>query len=122
MKLIWWFISKNCVSDDANNANHKVLERYFLLKNAPNFPKIINQTTEHIDKISNNLVLSGGLYLNIIKNPKNCFDAPAFPVLVDVEVRTSLPGVCGKYPIVSFAVGKAAITFDKHITNFNFVV
>ena len=120
MKLIRGSIHNNYVSDNTNNLNDKVLKRHFLLNDAENFPKIVNQATKHIDKISYDFILCCSLDLDSIQNSKYRFNSPAFPVFIDVEMLAFLSGICSKHPIVSFAVGKAAIPLDKHVPNFNF--
>ena len=117
-KLIWRFISWNYTFNHLNNANYKILERYFLLKNAKYFPQIVHQTAKQIDKISNHFILSCRLYLDIVKNSKDSFNAPSLSIFIDVEMLAFLPGVGGKHPIIRFAIGKTAILLDKHITNF----
>lgn len=90
-----------------------------MLKNAPNLPKIVNQAAEHIDKVSNGLIFGSGLNLDIVQNTKHSFNAPTFSIFIDIEMLTFLSGVCGKHPIVSFAVGKTLIPLDEYVTNFN---
>ena len=93
---------------------YEVLECLWCFQCVGAFPKVIDETAEHVDEVSNDFVFGSGFDLDVVKHAKCRFDAPSFAVLVDVEVLIFLSGVRGKDPVVAFTFVVSKIRFDEH--------